>query len=94
MLFQFIKLYDESKNISDEDFVTLMENEIKEKTSEKKSLREYIYILLDKEIDFTFENVMKAKNIMKKYNMSASDYEKQGARMIERQKKIIKQFKK
>ena len=69
MLFQFIKLYDESKNISDEDFVTLMENEIKEKTSEKKSLREYIYILLDKEIDFTFENVMKAKNIMKKYNM-------------------------
>jgi hypothetical protein len=32
--------------------------------------------------------------IMKKYNMSASDYEKQGERMIERQKKIIKQFKK
>jgi hypothetical protein len=69
MLFQFIKLYDESKNISDEDFVTLMENEIKEKTSEKKSLREYIYILLDKEMDFSFENVMKAKNIMKNYNM-------------------------
>jgi len=69
MLFQFIKLYDESKNISDEEFVTLMENEIKEKTNEKKSLREYIYILLDKEMDFTFENVMKAKNIMKNYNM-------------------------
>ena len=69
MLFQFIKLYDESKNISDDDFVALMENEIKEKTNDKKSLREYIYALLDKEMDFTFENVMKAKNIMKNYNM-------------------------
>ena len=69
MLFHFIKLYDESKNISDEDFVTLMENEIKEKTNETKSLREYINTLLDKEMDFTFENVMKAKNIMKNYNI-------------------------
>ena len=69
MLFHFIKLYDESKNISDEDFVVLMENEIKEKTNENKSLKEYIYALLDKEMDFTFENVMKAKNIMKNYNI-------------------------
>ena len=70
MLFQFIKLYDyDNKNISDNDFISFMENEIKEKTAIKKSLREYIYNLLDKEMDFSFENVCKAKNIMKYYNI-------------------------
>ena len=69
MLFHFIKLYDENKNISDNDFISFMKNEIKEKTKSKKSLREYICNLLDKEIDLSFENVNKAKNIMKYYNI-------------------------
>ena len=69
MLFQFNKLYDSNNNISDNDFITLMLNEIKDKTKEKKSLKEYIYNLLDKGIEFSFETVIKAKNIMKKYNI-------------------------
>ena len=69
MLFHFIKLYDENKNLSDNDFISFMENEIKEKTKAKKSLRVYICNLLDKEIDLTFETVYKAKNLMKYYNI-------------------------
>ena len=71
MLFQFNKLYDDNNNISDNEFLTLMLNEIKDKTKENKSLKEYIYNLLNKELDFSFENVIKAKNIMKKYNIVA-----------------------
>ena len=69
MLFQFIKLYDKNKKISDDEFISFMTNEIKEKTKIKKSLKEYIYNLLDNEMDFTFENVLKAKNIMKYYKI-------------------------
>ena len=69
MFFQFIKLYDENKKLSDDEFISFMTNEIKEKTKIKKSLKEYIYNLLDKEMDFSFENVLKAKNIMKYYKI-------------------------
>ena len=70
MLFHFNKLYDsDNKSVSDNDFISLMQNEIKEKTKVKKSLKEYVNNVLDKEIDFSFEHVIKAKNIMKFYNI-------------------------
>ena len=69
MLFLFINLYDEKNNLSDNDFISLMVNEIKIKTKENKSLKEYIYNLLDKEVDFSFDNIIKAKKIMKFYKI-------------------------
>ena len=68
MFFQFIKLYDEEKKMTDDEFITFMINEIKEKTQSKKSLREYIYHEFD-EMDLSFENVIKAKNIIKFYKI-------------------------
>ena len=67
MLFVFIKLYDLNSNMPDNDFISFMLNEIK--TKNKKTLREYINNLLDKEMDFSFDTAMKAKNIMKFYNI-------------------------
>ena len=72
MLFHFNKLYDyEKNNISDNDFILLIQKEIKKKTFIKKSLKEYVSNLLDKEMNFTFENVMIAKKIMKDYNIQS-----------------------
>ena len=67
MLFAFIKLYDSNSNISDNEFISFMLNEIKSKN--KKTLREYIYNIIDKEMDFSFDTSIKAKNIMKFYNI-------------------------
>ena len=69
MLFLFNNLYDEKNNLSDNDFITFMVNEIKIKTKDNKSLKEYIYNLLDKEVDFSFDNVIKAKKIMNFYKI-------------------------
>ena len=69
MLFLFINLYDEKNNLTDEDFIGFMVNEIKIKTKEKQSLKEYIYNLLDNEVNFSFENVMSAKKIMNFYKI-------------------------
>jgi hypothetical protein len=70
MFFHFNKLYDYEKDkLSDNDFILLIQKEIKKKTFIKKSLKEYVTNLLDREMDFTFENVIKAKKIMKDYNM-------------------------
>ena len=70
MLFHFNKLYDcNNKSVSDNDFISFMQKEIKEKTEAKKSLKDYVNNVLDKEIDFSFEHVVKAKSIMKFYNI-------------------------
>ena len=62
MLFQFStnKIPMDDDNI----FISSMLEEIKNKTETKKSIRDFIYNLIDKNIDFSFDNIIKCKQIM------------------------------
>ena len=62
MLFQFStnKIPIDNDNI----FISSMLEEIKNKTETKKSIRDFIYNLIDKSIDFSFDNIIKCKQIM------------------------------
>ena len=53
----------------DNMFISLIIEEIKTKTATKKSLRDYIYFLLDKNLDFNFDNIVQCKKVIKKYGM-------------------------
>ena len=69
ILFLFKKKYQVNDNISDKNFIKLCLNDIKDSTKENKSLKDYIYTMLDKELDFSFENIIQAKSIMNEYNI-------------------------
>ena len=65
MLYQFStnKIQNEDDNL----FMSLVIEEIKAKTAIRKSIRDYIYNLLDKNLDLNFDNILKCKEIMKQY---------------------------
>ena len=68
MLYQFssnkiIKIDDDNL------FISLMKEEIKTKTAKEKNIKEYINNLINKNIEFNFDNIKECKKIMKKYGI-------------------------
>ena len=76
MLFQFStnKIPIDNDNI----FISSMLEEIKAKTATKKSIRDFIYNLIDKNIDFSFDNIIKCKQIMNQYNINNMEISNMG----------------
>ena len=66
------------KNEDDNLFISSVIEEIKTKTAKKKSIRDYIYNLLDKNLDFNFDNIIQCKEIMKKYDIENFENNKLG----------------
>ena len=72
MLFQFMvdKINtNDDNNDNDNDFISAMLEEIKVKTSKKKSIRDFIYNIIDKNLDLSFDNILQCKKIMKQYDI-------------------------
>ena len=76
MLFQFStnKIPIDNNNI----FISSMLEEIKNKTETKKSIRDFIYNLIDKSIDFSFDNIIKCKQIMNQYGINNMEISNMG----------------
>ena len=76
MLFQFStnKIPTDNDNI----FISSMLEEIKNKTETKKSIRDFIYNLIDKNIDFSFDNIIKSKQIMNQYGINNMEISNMG----------------
>ena len=76
MLFQFStnKIPIDNDNI----FISSMLEEIKNKTEAKKSIRDFIYNLIDKSIDFSFDNIIKCKQIMNQYGINNMEISNMG----------------
>lgn len=76
ILFQFStnKIPIEDDNL----FISKMLEEIKAKTAIKKSIRDFIYNLIDKNLDFSFDNINKCKEIMKQYNIENMEINNMG----------------
>ena len=76
MLFQFST----NKIPIDNDtiFISSMLEEIKNKTETKKSIRDFIYNLIDKNIDFSFDNIIKCKQIMNQYGINNMEISNMG----------------
>ena len=76
MLFQFStnKIPIDNNNI----FISSMLEEIKNKTETKKSIRDFIYNLIDKNIDFSFDNIIKCKQIMNQYGINNMEISNMG----------------
>ena len=76
MLFQFStnKIPIDNDNI----FISSMLEEIKNKTETKKSIRDFIYNLIDKNIDFSFDNIIKCKQIMNQYGINNMEISNMG----------------
>ena len=76
MLFQFStnKIPIDNDNI----FISSMLEEIKNKTETKKSIRDFIYNLIDKNIDFSFDNIIKSKQIMNQYGINNMEISNMG----------------
>ena len=70
-IFKTLYTFTAFKFNTDDDniFMTSALEEIKAKTETKKNIREYIYNLLEKNIEINFDNVMKAKKLMKQYRI-------------------------
>ena len=54
---------------NDNYFILSMLEEIKIKTAKEKNIKEYIYNLINKNIEFNFDNIKECKKIMKKYGI-------------------------
>ena len=76
ILFQFStnKIPIEDDNL----FISKMIEEIKAKTAIKKSIRDFIYNLIDKNLDFSFDNINKCKELMKQYNIENMEINNMG----------------
>ena len=76
ILFQFStnKIPIEDDNL----FISKMLEEIKAKTAIKKSIRDFIYYLIDKNLDFSFDNINKCKELMKQYNIENMEINNMG----------------
>ena len=76
MLFQFStnKIPIDNDNI----FISSMLEEIKNKTETKKSIRDFIYNLIDKNIDFSFDNIINCKQIMNQYGINNMEISNMG----------------
>ena len=76
ILFQFStnKIPIEDDNL----FISKMLEEIKAKTATKKSIRDFIYNLIDKNLDFSFDNINKCKELMKQYNIENMEINNMG----------------
>ena len=76
MLFQFStnKIPIDNDNI----FISSMLEEIKNKTETKTSIRDFIYNLIDKNIDFSFDNIIKLKQIMNQYGINNMEISNMG----------------
>ena len=76
ILFQFTtnKIPIDNDNI----FISSMLEEIKNKTETKKSIRDFIYNLIDKNIDFSFDNIIKCKQIMNQYGINNMEISNMG----------------
>ena len=76
ILFQFStnKIPIEDDNL----FISKMLEEIKAKTAIKKSIRDFIYNLIDKNLDFSFDNINKCKELMKQYNIENMEINNMG----------------
>ena len=76
MLFQFStnKIPMDDDNI----FILSMLEEIRAKTAAKKSIRDFIYNLIDKNIDFSFDNIIKCKQIMNQYDINNMEVSNMG----------------
>ena len=76
ILFQFStnKIPIEDDNL----FMSKMLEEIKAKTAIKKSIRDFIYNLIDKNLDFSFDNINKCKELMKQYNIENMEINNMG----------------
>ena len=76
MLFQFStnKIPIDNDNI----FISSMLEEIKNKTETKTSIRDFIYNLIDKSIDFSFDNIIKCKQIMNQYGINNMEISNMG----------------
>ena len=68
MLFQF--MIEKINTDNDNDFISLMLEEIKNKTEKKKSIRDFIYNIIDKNLDLSFDNILQCKKIMKQYDIN------------------------
>ena len=76
MLFQFTT--NKIPNDNDDIFISSMLEEIKAKTAINKSIRDYIFNLIDKNMDFSFDNIIKCKQIMKQYDINNMDISNMG----------------
>ena len=76
MLFQFTT--NKIQNDNDDIFISSMLEEIKAKTATNKSIRDYIFNLIDKNMDFSFDNIIKCKQIMKQYDINNMDISNMG----------------
>ena len=76
MLFQFTT--NKIPNDNDDIFISSMLEEIKAKTATNKSIRDYIFNLIDKNMDFNFDNIIKCKHIMKQYDINNMDISNMG----------------
>ena len=76
MLFQFTT--NKIPNDNDDIFISSMLEEIKAKTAINKSIRDYIFNLIDKNMDFNFDNIIKCKHIMKQYDINNMDISNMG----------------
>ena len=76
ILFQFStnKIPIEDDNL----FISKMLEEIKAKTAIKKSIRDFILNLIDKNLDFSFDNINKCKELMKQYNIENMEINNMG----------------
>ena len=76
ILFQFStnKIPIEDDNL----FISKMLEEIKAKTAIKKSIRDFIHNLIDKNLDFSFDNINKCKELMKQYNIENMEINNMG----------------
>ena len=68
MLFQF--MIDKINTDNDNDFISSMLEEIKNKTEKKKSISDFIYNIIDKNLDLSFDNILQCKKIMKQYDIN------------------------
>ena len=66
------------QNDDDNLFISSAIQEIKTKTAKKKSIRDYIYNLLETNLDFSFDNIKNCKKIMKQYGIDNFEGNKLG----------------
>ena len=76
MLYQFT--INKIQNDDDNLFMSSVVEEIKTKTTKKKSIRDYIYNLLETNLDFSFDNIKSCKKIMKQYDIENFEGNKLG----------------
>ena len=76
MLYQFT--INKIQNDDDNLFMSSVVEEIKTKTAKKKSIRDYLYNLLETNLDFSFDNIKSCKKIMKQYDIENFEGNKLG----------------